>query len=220
MPYADRFWLYVAIAFGSLIALHFITKYLRGRKTRVTVSVSETPGKRIVKYVERSVFVNGVLIAVCVVTVLYSVLHIFHGKCHSWSSDFLVDQAINGEVELPEGDFYRIDFYRKEGRFTNVFDNLGLFWQIPSVENFHTVVPATIMEFLSRPTASPARSARAWNRNIMASNRCCRLNIRLFLRQIRRSMIPSGLCISTRRTGLISMKTNITSGWALRLTNL
>ena len=147
MPYADRFWLYVAIAFGSLIALHFITKYLRGRKTRVTVSVSETPGKRIVKYVERSVFVNGVLIAVCVVTVLYSVLHIFHGKCHSWSSDFLVDQAINGEVELPEGDFYRIDFYRKEGRFTNVFDNLGLFWQIPSVENFHTVVPATIMEF-------------------------------------------------------------------------
>ena len=113
----------------------------------MTVSVSETPGKRIVKYVERSVFVNGVLIAVCVVTVLYSVLHIFHGKCHSWSSDFLVDQAINGEVELPEGDFYRIDFYRKEGRFTNVFDNLGLFWQIPSVENFHTVVPATIMEF-------------------------------------------------------------------------
>ena len=148
MPYADRFWLYVAIAFGSLIALHFITKYLRGRKTRVTVSVSETPGKRVVRCIERSVFVNGVLIAVCVVTVLYAVLHVFHGKCHSWSSDFLVDQAINGEVELPEEDgFYRIDFYRKEGRFTNVFDNLGLFWQIPSVENFHTVVPATIMEF-------------------------------------------------------------------------
>ena len=220
MPYADRFWLYVAIAFGSLIALHFITKYLRGRKTRVTVSVSETQGKRVVRCIERSVFVNGVLIAVCVATVLYAVLHVFHGKCHSWSSDFLVDQAINGEVELPEEDgFYRIDFYRKEGpsptySTTSACSGRSRRWK--------TSTPSCRRRLWNsiRPTAFPARSARAWNRSITASSRCFQSNIRSFPRRTRRSTTPSASSISTRRTGLTSTKISITSGWGSRSISL
>ena len=148
MQYADRFWVYVVIAFGALAAVYFITKYYRGRKTPPS-AVLPAKRKGIARLLRGERFASTVLVAVCVTTVIYSVIHIFYGKCHSWSSDFLVDQAIEGEVVLPDDEFYRIDFFRKEGSFTNVFDNLGLFWQIPSVENFHTVVPATIMEFYS-----------------------------------------------------------------------
>lgn len=124
-PYIFRFWLYVAIAFlGIVLTAKLIRKY-RGSK----------------------MFERAVLLGVSGMTVLYGCVHITNGKQYSHASDFLVDQCINGEVVLPDPheEFYRIDFYRSSNIST--IDNLGIYWDYPTIECFHTVVPPSIMEF-------------------------------------------------------------------------
>lgn len=124
-PFMLRFCIYVAIAFlGTALTVWLIRKY-RGTK----------------------LFAKAVTVAVCCMTVLYGCIHITNGKMYGSDSHFLVDQAINGEVELPDPheEFYRIDFYRTSS--TSTLDNLGIYWEYPSIECFHTVVPPSIMEF-------------------------------------------------------------------------
>lgn len=124
-PFSGRLWISVAIALGSLILLFIIIK----------------------KYRKTPAFSRVLSLAVCGVIILYSVIHITCGKNHSSNTKTIVNEAINGEVNLNDDSFYRIDFFRKSGLYTNVFDNLGIFWEIPSVECFHTVVPPSIMNF-------------------------------------------------------------------------
>jgi len=124
-PFAGRLWISVAIALGSLLLLFFIIK----------------------KYRKTPEFSRVVILATCGVIVLYSAVHITCGKNHSSNTKTIVKEAINGEVDLHDDSFYRIDFFRKSGLYTNVYDNLGISWEIPSVECFHTVVPPSIMQF-------------------------------------------------------------------------
>lgn len=126
-PFSGRLWISVIIALGSMVLLFWIIK--RYRKTEM--------------------FQRVLLLAVCGVIVTYSAVHIICGKNHSSSTTALVDQAIDGDIVIDDDDFYRIDFFRRSGTYTNVFDNLGIFWEIPSVECFHTIVPPSIMEFYS-----------------------------------------------------------------------
>ncbi|PKM63155.1 MAG: hypothetical protein CVU97_01535 [Firmicutes bacterium HGW-Firmicutes-21] len=122
-PYMVRFWIYTGIALASIAVLWYLFKKVRG-----------TP-----------MFEKTCLLAVSSIIVLYSVVHITNGKEHSWSSKFMVDQAINGEVVLNDEEFFRIDFFRNAS--ISPFDNLGLYWGYPSIECFHTVVPPSIMHF-------------------------------------------------------------------------
>ncbi|MBR5779298.1 MAG: YfhO family protein [Clostridia bacterium] len=124
-PYRFRFWLYVGIAFLGIILTAFFIRRFRGRK----------------------VFDRALLFGVCGMTVLYGCVHITNGKQYSHKSDFMVDQCIEGEVNLPDPheEFYRIDFYRDSN--TSTIDNLGIYWNYPTIECFHTVVPPSIMEF-------------------------------------------------------------------------
>lgn len=124
-PYRFRFWLYVAIAFLGIALTAYIIRKYRGTK----------------------LFERAVLFGVCGMTVLYGCVHITNGKQYSHSSTFLVDQCIEGEVILPDPheEFYRIDFYRSSKIST--LDNLGIYWNYPTIECFHTVVPPSIMEF-------------------------------------------------------------------------
>ncbi len=124
-PYIGRFWLYTAIAFLGIILTAYIIRRYRGTK----------------------LFERALLYGVCAVTVLYSCIHITNGKQHSHSSEFLVDQCIEGEVNLPDPheEFYRLDFFKTSSIST--LDNLGIYWNYPTIECFHTVVPPSIMEF-------------------------------------------------------------------------
>jgi len=124
-PRKDRFWIWVALAFiGIGVTAYLIRKY-RGTK----------------------VFERALLIAISGMTVFYGCLHILNGKEHSHASKFLVDQCIEGTVTLPDThkEFYRIDQYKSNSIST--LDNLGIFWEYPTIECFHTVVPSSIMEF-------------------------------------------------------------------------
>ncbi len=124
-PFPARFWLYSAIAFLGIFLTAWLIRRYRGTKQ----------------------FERMVLICVCSVTVLYSCIHITNGKQHSHSSKFMVDQVVEGEVVLPDPheEFYRIDFFRTSSIST--IDNLGIFWNYPTIECFHTVVPPSIMDF-------------------------------------------------------------------------
>lgn len=122
-PFIDRFWIYVGITLLSIAILWYLFTRLRRKK----------------------IFESALLVATSVITVLYSVIHIAHGKQHSWSSDFIVNQAVEGKIEFDESEFARMDMYRYDDE--NIFDNLGIFWKVPSIECFHTVVPPSIMNF-------------------------------------------------------------------------
>ncbi len=124
-PYRFRFWLYVAIAFLGIALTAYIIRKYRGTKS----------------------FERAVLFGVCFMTVIYGCVHITNGKQYSHKSEFMVDQCIEGEVNLPDPheEFYRIDFYRTSSIST--IDNLGIYWNYPTIECFHTVVPPSIMEF-------------------------------------------------------------------------
>ncbi len=121
----DRYWVTVLITAISLGLVWYFIKYVRGTSKEGRIALIMT----------------GIIICV------YGINHIIYGKCHSYSSDFLIGQAITGEVELedPEEEFYRTDFYRSSSIST--LDNLSLYWGYPGVECFNTIVPASIMTF-------------------------------------------------------------------------
>lgn len=124
-PYTLRFWIYVALAFAGIAFTAMIFRRYRGTK----------------------LFSRALLIGVSCMTVLYGCIHITNGKMYSHDSSFMVDQCINGEVNLPDphSGFYRLDFYRSSKIST--MDNLGIYWNYPNIVCFHTVVPPSIMEF-------------------------------------------------------------------------
>lgn len=79
--FIDRFWVNVVIAFAGIVAVYILTKYYRGR----------AGFDRLLSYV------------LILSTLVYGWTHIFYGKCHSWGTDFLLDQAIGGwESMYPE----------------------------------------------------------------------------------------------------------------------
>ena len=61
---------------------------------------------------------------------------------NSPTGDWIVEHAIEGkdELELPDEEFARSDFY-------SAMDNMGMFWQLPNIQAFHSIVPVSIMEF-------------------------------------------------------------------------
>ena len=131
-PYRTRFWIYVGIAFLGIALTAFIIRRYRGTKF----------------------FDRAVLLGVSCMIVLYSCIHISNGKLYGDDSQFMVDEVIEGRVELPDpqDEFYRIDQYMTKsssGSLSNKakIDNLGIFWNYPTLECFHTVVPPSIMEF-------------------------------------------------------------------------
>lgn len=95
-----------------------------------------------VKYRRKTVYVRNLSIALCAVTVIYSGVFIGMGKCHSDDTGFIRDVALDGryELELDESAFARSDLYKS-------MDNLGMYWHLPNLQAFHSVVPTSIMEF-------------------------------------------------------------------------
>lgn len=83
-----------------------------------------------------------------IVSAVYPFMFIYFGKHLSVkiSSDhdtkFMRENIINGvdKIKLPEDEFFRIDTYKD-------IDNIGMFWQRPSVQGFHSIVPGSVQSF-------------------------------------------------------------------------
>lgn len=135
----DRYWVTILITVISVCLVWYFIKYVRGTPKECKVAL----------------FMTGAIICV------YGINHIIYGKCHSYSSDFLINQAVNGDVVLedPEEEFYRTDFYRSSSYST--LDNLSLYWGYPGVECFNTIVPGSIMTFYPKVGVTRSVGSRA-----------------------------------------------------------
>ena len=120
--YDLRFWVTCAIAVVSLLAVKALIPIINEKKS--------------------SVF-KPIIALICVISVSYSAFFIASGQFHSYDiDDVVIEDLIEGEVELDldEDGFARVDVY-------DGVDNTGLYLGLPSINFFHSIVPAGITEF-------------------------------------------------------------------------
>lgn len=120
--YPTRFWAYVAIALLCLLLLAVLLRNVRRDRRR---------------------FVRSATACVAAVSVLYAAFFLALGKTQTEDPRrVLIPHSINGgdQISLPEGGFARADFYECS-------DNQGMFWQMPTIQAFHSIVPGSVMEF-------------------------------------------------------------------------
>ena len=79
---------------------------------------------------------------VCAVSVLFGWIYFIDGKNARSSDNWLIENGINGKnmVQFPEDEsFVRTDFY-------STIENLGMYWDRPTIQAFHSIVPVSLME--------------------------------------------------------------------------
>lgn len=119
--YVARYWVTCAIAIVSLIVLIvLLNKYRR----------------------YHALFVKNAVVAVAVISVVYSAVFIGCGKAHSYDiKNEVIPNYIEGELELEgDPDTFRIDCYE-------CMDNTGMFLGYQSINAFHSIVPGSVTEF-------------------------------------------------------------------------
>ena len=116
------FWIHTAIAVGCLLILAVLIKLLINKKKLLPV-VS--------------------IILVCVISAGYTIYIVGKGKTYGYDSkNYMNALVINhkDDIDLPDSENVRTDFYE-------MMDNSAMFWQIPTIQAFHSVVPGSVMEF-------------------------------------------------------------------------
>ncbi len=149
------------ITLGIAIPIGLIPKTLDGEKTTLTIGLEAYPSRfwTNVAVAILSVALMAVLFAclrknkklfkkvlgagVYTAIIVYSVFFLIVGKMQSQEPyDFYIPYALNGgkEVKLDNLDSVRSDFYDTQ-------DNMGMHWNIPSIQCFHSIVPGSVMDF-------------------------------------------------------------------------
>ena len=121
--YTDRFWVYTAIA---MLSLAIVTLLIHGLKRN------------------RKTFYPKAMACVGIVAVIYSAYIIGLGKSHSYDiHNFVIPVVINQQEEIQLDD----DLQNVRSDFFDTMDNVGMFWQIPNIQAFHSIVPGSIYDF-------------------------------------------------------------------------
>lgn len=119
--YVNWFWVYVLVAFLGLFSVFYLI--LLGTKFK---------------------YFHQVTIGIfCIITVGYSVFMLGIGSLQGNGYDTVMTNGHNADISLPvslDDTFYRVDTYDE-------IDNLAMFWNLPSINAFHSVVPSSIMEY-------------------------------------------------------------------------
>ena len=125
--YDEEHWIhFIVIAVTAVISLLALIQFLPNLKKRPRF------------------FVTQCIIAVSVISILYGNFFVFWGKSRSYDTDdYLIPDAIEGEeqITIPDkNEVIRIDT-------DDSLINMGMFWRISCMRAFHSIVPASIMEF-------------------------------------------------------------------------
>lgn len=129
--YAELFWIAVILAAASLVLGALVVSLHRR---------------------ERPLFFRWSIGTTVCFVLIFGWYSIGVGKGQSnFSSDYVVTKAIRGadKLSLPNLGEARIDF-------NDGMDNMGMFWEIPTIQAFHSIVPGSIMDFY--PTVGVERS--------------------------------------------------------------
>ena len=80
------------------------------------------------------------LIALCTIIVVNGVVQVSWGKMQNVDYVYrnVVDRGLNAEFQLDDSEFYRIDVY-------DGMDNWPMYWRMPTIQAFQSVVPASKM---------------------------------------------------------------------------
>lgn len=95
---------------------------------------------------DKSKYQKFLIIGTSITIVVYSTYFLYLGKLHSFTTDYIIDTALDARdnFDLPDDDtdngFYRVDVYKG-------MDNQAMFWHMPTINTFHSIVPGSIMEF-------------------------------------------------------------------------
>lgn len=120
--YPEWLWIYGAIALTSICAFGFLVRaFIR----------------------DKNKFIKFTSIALSLTIVVYGSFIFYISRLQGeHSKDFLLNYGIKGseDIDLDNLKNVRSDFYNCE-------DNLGMYWQIPNIQAFHSIVPGSIMEF-------------------------------------------------------------------------
>lgn len=119
--YPSLFWISVLIALGCIALTVLLLKRFRS---------------------SRRVFYRCTLVALCGVIFVYSLVEITFGKMQNVNYYYtnIVDRGLEAEFELDDSEFFRIDVY-------DGMDNWPMYWGLPTIQAFQSVVPVSIMEF-------------------------------------------------------------------------
>ena len=120
--FTDRYWIYVASTLVGLCLCALIVKKYR-------------------RYARKLVIYT--LIAIGIMSTVTSNYILTTGKTYGGNDKtFIIPYALNNGEDLSMDDLQtvRSDFYE-------CMDNLGMYWQIPTINAFHSVVSPSIMEF-------------------------------------------------------------------------
>ena len=73
----------------------------------------------------------------------YSAMYMWSARSYADRDDeFMINYALNGGKDITIDDIkdVRSDFYQTS-------DNMGMFWQVPNIQAFHSIVPGSLMNF-------------------------------------------------------------------------
>ncbi len=120
--YPTRFWPYVAV---SLISLALLTAVFRNFRR------------------DRKKFLKGCMAGIALVSVVYAAYFIALGKtqsddAHHWIIPYSLNKGSG--INLPDTAVCRVDVY-------DGMDNQAMYWQLPTIQAFHSIVPGSLMEF-------------------------------------------------------------------------
>lgn len=118
----ERFWGYVVIAFLCIALSYFIYNKIRLDKNYKPL----------------------LLVGVAMVALTFSWFYIGLGKAYSDDTAWIRNVAVAGRDNLDthkdSGEFFRTDIYKS-------MDNLGMYWNIPNIQAFHSIIPPSVMDF-------------------------------------------------------------------------
>ena len=153
--YPERYIGSILIAAASLFIAYYLYKLLKEKNKQ---------------------FFTVALICLAVIISVYANVFISCGRQHRCSptdgSEF-TEQNLKGREKIlkfiPDIDNYRSDVLSGNLRI----DNQTLFWQIPTIQAFHTMVPGSIMEFypsvgVTRDVGSRPDSDHVWLRSLLS----------------------------------------------------
>lgn len=115
----ELFWAYAAVAAIALL-LSFLLVSSRGKTG----------------------FARVTIIAVAVFSASYTMLYLAASKGDLAGDNYIINNGILGResIRMPTDEFYRTDIYDSG-------DNFGMYWHLPNIQCFHSVVPVSIMKF-------------------------------------------------------------------------
>lgn len=120
--YPDRYWVYVAMALAGLLLFTLIIKKFKSQARKFAIYT---------------------FIGIGLISTISTSYILCTGKTYANDDqDFIIPYALNNgeDLTLDDLDNVRSDFY-------NSLDNMGMYWQIPTINAFHSVVSSSIMTF-------------------------------------------------------------------------